>query len=82
VKLSEIVVTERTSFARCKAAASMVLRGYESSYSVTPYLDGTLVLQSRNARSIGRKDRWWQYCAVRRIVSPLDVCAVEVHGSC
>jgi hypothetical protein len=82
MKLSEILVTERTSFARRKVASSMVLRGYKTGPIVTPFLDSTSVLRSRNARPIGRKDRWWQYCAIRRTVAPLDVCAVEVHGSC
>ena len=76
------LVTQAQGFVGWELSSSMVLPGYFSKRGVTPSADGTSVLRSRNVRSIGRKDRWWQYCSVTYMVSSLDACAVQAHGSC
>jgi hypothetical protein len=76
------LVTQVQGFVGWELSSSMVLPGYFPKRGVTPPPDSTSVLQSRNVRSIGRKDRWWQYCSFTYIVSSLDACAVQAHGSC
>lgn len=76
------LVRQVQGFVGWELSSSMVPLGYFSKRGVTPSPNGTSVLRSRNVRSIGRKDRWWQYCSVTYMVSSLDVCVVQAHGSC
>jgi hypothetical protein len=60
---------------------SMVLPDYLDERGVIPSSEGTSVLRSRNVRSIGRKDRWWQDRVVRLTLPSVDVCAFQTRGS-
>jgi hypothetical protein len=79
--VDESVVAESRAFGGWDLPSSIVPRGYAGGRSVTSFLESTSVLRSKNLRSIGQRDRWWQYCAVKRTVSPLNVCVVQVLGS-
>jgi hypothetical protein len=74
MKVRETVVTEEQAFGR-DLPSSMVPEDYSTGRNVTRFPESTSVLRSRNVRSIGQKDRWWQYCAVKRTVSLVGVCA-------
>jgi hypothetical protein len=74
-------VTHIRAFGRRGRASSMVLPGYLDERGVTPSPEGTSVLRSRNVRSIGRKDRCWQDCAVKLTLPSVDVCAFQTRGS-
>jgi hypothetical protein len=75
------LVTRIPAFGRCERPSSMVLPDYLDEMVVTPSPEGTSVLRSRNVRSIGRKDRCWQDCAVKLTLPSVDVCAFQTRGS-
>jgi hypothetical protein len=54
-------------------SGSMVLPGYQDSNNVTAPYCGTSVLRSRNLRTIGQPDRWWQNSSIEPATWPLDV---------
>jgi hypothetical protein len=74
-------VTRMQAFGTGDRPSSMVLPDYPDEMDVTPSQEGTSVLRSRNVRSIGRKDRCWQDCAVKLTQPSVDVCAFQTRGS-
>jgi len=76
----EFSVSEWQGLAVGSAFPSMVLPGYAGGRSVTPSIEGTSVLRSRNVRPIGQRDRWWQNCSGEHTVSSRYACATQAHG--
>jgi hypothetical protein len=74
-------VTRIQAFGKGDQPSSMVLPDYLDEMDVAPSQEGTSVLRSRNVRSIGRKDRCWQDCAVKLTLPSVDVCAFQTRGS-
>lgn len=74
-------VTRIQAFRTGARLSSMVLQDYRDEMDVAPSQEGTSVLRSRNVRSIGRKDRCWQDCAVTHTLPSVDVCAFQTRGS-